>query len=95
MNTNHSQSNLKDFTKSAAYHLSDDVLAVHLQLFVESVARVLVWVYVAGLLTGEVGRTLVQPYVTRMGDLFTYKTTQMGDLKAAVLADTVKEEVLN
>ena len=89
MNTNQcSQYRLKDITKSIAYHLQDDVLAIHLQLFVESVARVLVWFY-AGLMTGEV----VRPYLTQLVDWMTPKIPAMGD-EATGLADTIKEEVL-
>ena len=58
-----------------AYELQDDNLALTLQLWAESVMRILVYVYVAGLMAGEyahkawqvvrpLGQTLLQPIET-------------------------------
>ena len=91
MKTNQSQSNLQDFTKSLAYELQDDNLALTLQLWAESLMKVLVFVYVAGVIAGEV----VQPYVTQLGELFTYKIPQMGDVTDVVQEETINAEGMN
>ena len=99
MNTNHSQSNLQSFTKSVAYELQDDNLALTLQLWAESLMRVVVFVYVAGVMVGELvrplGRTLVHPYLTQLGNAFTYKITRSGDVTDVIQEDTVHVEVFN
>ena len=64
--------NIKQFTKDAAFQLQDDNLALTLQLWAESLMRVVVFVYVAGLIAGEV----VRPYLTQLGEAFTYKITR-------------------
>ena len=69
-----------------AIELQDDNLALTLQLWAESVMKVLVFVYVAGVIASE----MVHPYLTQLGELFTYKITQLGDV-----TDVVQEETIN
>ena len=91
MKTNQSQSNLHEFTKSLADELQDDNLALTLQLWAESLMKVLVFVYVAGVMASEV----VQPYLTQLGELFTYKIPQMGDDTDAVQTETMRAGGIN
>lgn len=66
---------MKQLIQTTAYHLQDEVLAMHLQLLVESIMKVLVYVYVAGVITGEV----VRPYVTRIGEMLSYRIPPTGE----------------
>ena len=75
---------LKAITKQLAFHLDDDVLAIHIQEFVFTIIKVLVGIYVASQMAGEI----VQPYLTQLGELFTYKIPQMGDVTDAVQQET-------
>lgn len=68
-------SKMRNLIKDAAYHLDDEVLAVHLQLIVMSIARYLVFAYVAGQMVAEA----VHPYLVLMGESFSYRYTQTGD----------------
>ena len=53
---------IKQFTRTAAIQLQDDNLALTLQLWAESVAKVLVFLYVAGVIASET----VHPYLTQL-----------------------------
>ena len=66
---------MKKLIQDAAYHLDDEVLAVHLQLMVMSIAKYLVYAYVAGQVVAEA----VHPYLVLMGESFSYRYTQTGD----------------
>ena len=96
MNTNCSQSSRTQIiTQRLAYELQDDNLAITLQLFAECVLAVLAYVYVAGVITGETVRkawAVVHPYVTHLGEAFTYKTTHLSDVVMLQQEDTVREE---
>ena len=82
---------LKQFTKAAAVELQEDNLALTLQLWAESLMRVLVFVYVAGVMASEV----VQPYVAQVGELFTYKIPLSGDGTDAVQTETMRAGGIN
>ena len=90
---------IKQFTRAAAVQLQEDNLALTLQLWAESLMRVLVFMYVAGVMAGEVvrplGRTLVQPFFTQLGELFTYKIPQMGDVTDAAQQETINAGGIN
>ena len=61
---NLSTESVKEMTRAMSYNLQDDVLALHLQMFVERVVRVLLYAYVAGVMATEV----VQTYLTLLVD---------------------------
>ena len=82
---------IKQLTRAAAFHLQEDNLALTLQLWAESVARVLVFMYVTAVMAGEI----VQPYLTQLGELFTYKIPQMRDATDAVQEETIKAGGIN
>ena len=108
MNTNRSQSNLKDFTKSVAYNLQDEILAMHLQLFVERVVRVLLWVYVAVMVSSEKAQPVLVSVmdalhyikeqalsIAQLGRYWSTSLVLLGDGKQSVLTQTIKDEVLS
>ena len=82
---------MKKLIKAAAYHLDDDVLAVHLQLMVMSIAKVLVALYVIGQMASEYMTpvfAITRTALTRLSEQFVYKVTPLGDDASIQLNET-------